>query len=182
MPFDDTTRCALLDCARAAIAAELGDGPPPDTAALVRAGIGARLGAFVTVRRGEVLRGCRGILETGDPLPETVAQLACLSAFADPRFPPFTREELPDLHLDISVLHARRRIEGPEEIELGTDGLLLTARGYRGFLLPQVADEHGLDAEGFLDALCNKAGLPPGAWHWPDAVVEAFAVEHFDDG
>jgi len=36
--------------------------------------------------------------------------------------------------------------------------------GYGGLLLPQVATENKMNAEQFLSAVCEKAGLPSDCW------------------
>ena len=175
--LDAGARRRLLDAARGAIAAELGAATPHPPGA--GGGLDAAFGVFVTVRRGEVLRGCRGVLETDAPLYETVPEVARLSAFADPRFHPLKAEELDELEVEISLLFRRRPLAGPDDLVLGRDGVLLSVDGRRGFLLPQVAVEHGFDAEAFLDALCQKAGVPSGSWRRDDARLEAFEVAHF---
>ena len=47
---------------------------------------------------------------------------------------------------------------------IGKHGLKIAKGGHRGLLLPGVAVEHRLDAEGFLGQVCRKAGLPADAW------------------
>ncbi|MDF1563251.1 MAG: AmmeMemoRadiSam system protein A [Deltaproteobacteria bacterium] len=183
MTFSRSQQEALLASARAAIEAELDQRAltPPSEAERER--LSERCGVFVTVRNSGRLRGCRGILDAHGPLWEIVPEIARLSAFDDPRFAPYRPDELEGLELDISLLHGRRVVEEPDRpgaIVLGRDGLLLTHHGHRGFLLPQVATEHGYDLPTFLDRLCNKAGLPDGAWRDPGARIEAFEVEHFD--
>ncbi len=178
--LDAKARRRLVAAARAAIAAELGDADPRLPGA--GDGLDATFGVFVTVRRGEVLRGCRGVLETDAPLYQSVPELARLSAFADPRFHPFEAHELDELEVEISLLFRRRPLAGPGDLVLGRDGILLSVAGRRGFLLPQVATEHGFGAEAFLDALCRKAGVAPGSWRRDDAHLEAFEVEHFGAG
>lgn len=181
MAMGSRERAALLRRARAAIEAAVAGTPLPSANDEERGLLSAQHGLFVTVRHRGELRGCRGILEPIGPLYEAVAEIARLSATDDPRFPPVRPDELPGLTLDVSILYERRPISGPDEIVLGRDGLLLTHRGHRGFLLPQVAVEHHLDAPTFLDRLCNKAGLPDGAWREPGAKIEAFEVEYFGD-
>lgn len=180
MSFSDAQRRALLASARSAIEAELDHLPPQGPSETDRSTLTEHCGVFVTVKHEGRLRGCRGVLDPFGPLWETVPEIARLSAFDDPRFAPCRADERDGLELDISLLHNRRDVHGPEEIVLGRDGLLLTHQGHRGFLLPQVATEHGYDLPTFLDRLCTKAGLPDGAWRHPDAHLEAFEVEHFD--
>ena len=63
------------------------------------------LGAvFVTLTKDGVLRGCIGSLQAVEPLKISVAKNAVQAAFKDHRFPPVKAEELPKLHVSISVL------------------------------------------------------------------------------
>src|SRR5208282_3435783 len=66
------------------------------------------------------------------------------------------------------------------EIEIGRHGLLISERGRRGLLLPQVPVERGWDATTFLEQTCRKAGLPLDAWR-AGATIEAFTAEIFSD-
>jgi AMMECR1 domain-containing protein len=40
---------------------------------------------------------------------------------------------------------------------------------------------HGWDRERFLAALCRKAGVPDGAWAWPDAGLSGFETEAWSE-
>jgi len=121
-------------------------------------------GAFVTLKKRGQLRGCIGHVEATLPLFETVAQCAVSSAVRDPRFPPVTANELPELHLEISVMTPPAPIASVEEIVVGRDGLIIEKGFRRGLLLPQVPVEWGWDRDEFLVHLCRKAGLGPDEW------------------
>jgi AmmeMemoRadiSam system protein A len=120
---------------------------------------------FVTLRRREDggLRGCIGQVEARDPLSLAVTRAAVLAATRDPRFPPVEASELEGLRLEISVLSPLDASQ-PEGVEPGLHGVLVSWRGARGLLLPQVASEQGWDREALLDHACLKAGAPAGAW------------------
>jgi AmmeMemoRadiSam system protein B/AmmeMemoRadiSam system protein A len=120
-------------------------------------------GVFVTLRKHGELRGCVGQLEPTVPLHLAVREAAVSAACRDPRFPPLTAAEVPEVDMEISVLSELVRIEDPGEIVIGRDGLLVECGRRRGTLLPQVAVEHGLDADEFLDRTFEKAGLPADA-------------------
>jgi hypothetical protein len=137
-------------------------------------------GAFVTLHRGRSLRGCIGTFDASDPLLGTVQRMAIAAATHDPRFPPVTREELDELHLEISVLSPLRRAAA-EEVEVGTHGVYVTRGAFRGVLLPQVATEHGWDRRTFLEHTCLKAGLSPDAWQDPETVIEVFSAQVFGE-
>ena len=57
---------------------------------------------------------------------------------------------------------------------IGKHGLKIAKGDHHGLLLPGVAVEHHLDAEGFLEQVCRKAGLPADAWQDDDAVLMTF--------
>jgi AmmeMemoRadiSam system protein A len=132
---------------------------------------------FVTLRKAGELRGCVGSMVARSPLYRAVAESAYSAAMEDPRFPPVEARELPALSIDISVLSPFTGIR-PEEIVVGRHGLMVTLGASRGLLLPQVAVEHHLNAEQFLEMTCRKAGLPRDAWR-TGAKLQAFTADHF---
>src|SRR5438270_7387067 len=136
-------------------------------------------GAFTTIHLHGDLHGCVGYILASLPLYLTVADTAASAATRDPRFPPLTRDEAADVKVEISVLSKPFPIR-PEEIETGKHGLMITDRRRRGLLLPQVAPEHGWDAEQFLTHTCLKARLPADAWR-QGARIEAFTAEIFGE-
>jgi AmmeMemoRadiSam system protein A len=179
MPSEYSTeeRTSLLRFARNTIAIALGeivqtDLPPNQHLLEPR-------GAFTTLHHFGALRGCIGFIEPLYPLWETVQHTARAAAFDDPRFPPLTREELPNTELELSVMSLPRPI-APENVIVGVHGLIVSQYGRRGLLLPQVAPEWGWDRETFLSQTCVKAGLPPDAWR-KGATIEAFTAEVFGE-
>lgn len=138
-------------------------------------------GAFVTLRIGGELRGCIGYIEYPGPVRTAVEDVARKAAFGDPRFEPLAPEELDQVQIEISVLTPMRRITSPEEVTIGIDGLVISYRGRRGLLLPQVATEYGWNVEEFLQNTCRKAGLPDDAWRDAGAELEAFSAEVFSE-
>lgn len=137
-----------------------------------------RCGAFVTLKRKGRLRGCIGHIVGDKPLHRTVAEMARAAAFNDPRFPPVSAGELPDLDVEISILSPLSGCT-PEEVQPGRHGLLVRRGRNSGLLLPQVAREYGWDRETFLAQTCLKAGLPRGAWQNPAAEIFCFEAEVF---
>lgn len=138
--------------------------------------------AFVTLRRrgGGELRGCVGEWIATRPLLESVAHSAVSAGMRDPRFPPVALEEIPLLRIEINVLSPAHPI-APEDVEVGRHGLLISYRGRRGLLLPEVPVDLGWSREEFLDGLCEKAGLPHGTWRLPGAELLAFEAEIFEE-
>ncbi|WKZ32553.1 MAG: AmmeMemoRadiSam system protein A [Thermodesulfobacteriota bacterium] len=137
-------------------------------------------GAFVTINRKGRLRGCIGVFASKDPLWKTVERMAGAAAAEDPRFVPIGEDELPDIEIEISVLTPLRKIDDPEEVEVGRHGLVIALGMKRGALLPQVATEHGFDRETFLSETCVKAGLKPDAWK-DGASIYVFEAEVFGE-
>ncbi len=175
----EVERRRLLEVARTAVAAHLAGQPAPSLGGLEGALL-APAAAFVTLRRGDQLRGCIGSMTDTRPLVETVAGCAVASATSDPRFPPIESHELSDMAFEISVLGALEPITGPHEIETGRHGLVVEQGRDQGLLLPQVAEEWGWDAEAFLGQTCQKAGLAPDAWR-TGARVFRFEAEVFGE-
>lgn len=138
-------------------------------------------GVFVTLHRRGRLRGCIGYLEAIKPLAQAVAEMAQAAAFHDPRFPPLSAAELPEVELEISLLTPMRRIQDVREIEVGKHGLYLERGLCRGLLLPQVATEYRWDRTTFLEQTCLKAGLPPSAWKDPDTRIYVFEAEIYSE-
>lgn len=132
-------------------------------------------GAFVTLSHHGELRGCIGRILADQPVWQVVQQMAVAAAENDPRFEPLSPAELNDLEVEISVLSPLRTINHVDEIEVGKHGLLITKGFHRGLLLPQVATERGWDRATFLDATCEKAGLPAGTWR-RGATIEIFSA------
>jgi len=134
--------------------------------------------AFVTLKRGGVLRGCIGQLIPLEPLYLAVADCAVAAATRDPRFDAVNEEELADIKVDISVLSPLEVITDLDLIEVGRHGLYIEKAGRHGVLLPQVAVELGLDRYQFLSLTCRKAGLVPDAWK-QGGVIKTFSAQIF---
>jgi len=139
--------------------------------------------AFVTLRRrsDHELRGCVGFIDSGESLAEVVAEAAVAAAVRDGRFDLVTAEELPALHIEISVLTPLQPIDS-DEVEVGRHGLVVQYAGKRGLLLPQVPVDRGWDRETFLSWTCRKAGLPPDTWRKPDCELLGFTALVFAEG
>jgi AmmeMemoRadiSam system protein A len=175
--LDDNDKRELLRIARATLREYLTTGFMPPGAPHRQSLLEPR-GAFVTIHTNGELRGCIGRVDADTPLYLAIEELAVSAATRDPRFDPLRAEELPETRLELSVLSPLRTTSAGE-VEIGTHGLVITRGARRGLLLPQVAVEHGLDRERFLDETCAKAGLPPGAWKEPDTTVQTFTAEVF---
>ncbi len=136
-------------------------------------------GAFVTLFSQGKLRGCIGMVEAIEKLPVVIREMSVAAATRDPRFDPVAPEELVHLEIEISILSELEEIAGPEDIEIGTHGLLVRSDVHQGLLLPQVASNAGWSAEEFLSATCRKAGLPALAWQQDEVKLFVFTATIF---
>jgi uncharacterized protein (TIGR00296 family) len=107
--------------------------------------------------------------------------MAISAALNDPRFPPVSKEEIDELHIEISVLTPLKKIDDPEIIEIGKHGIYIRKDIFSGLLLPQVATEQGWNRKIFLEQTCRKAGLPPNAYKEPDTDIFIFQALIFNE-
>jgi AmmeMemoRadiSam system protein A len=135
--------------------------------------------AFVTLTEDGDLRGCMGSLEPERSLREAVVVSAISAALDDPRFRPVTAEELPAIHVDISVLGPLTAMADPGAFQPGVDGVIVERSGRRGLLLPEVATEFHWTAPQMFDAVCRKAGLPRDTWRDPRTRLSTFRTVRF---
>jgi len=125
--------------------------------------------SFVTLERQGALRGCVGTLESNRPLYQDVMRNA-VRAMSDPRLPPVTPTEWPDLDIKVSVLSGMESLAAGTldllvgALRPGVDGLLLTDGHRRATFLPAVWQKLG-EPPAFVAALLAKGGWPAG--HWP---------------
>ena len=136
-------------------------------------------GVFVTIHKNGGLRGCIGYPLPVKALGQSVVEMARAAAFQDPRFPQLSESELSEVDFEVSVLSVPKPVK-PEDVKVGRDGLIIELRGASGLLLPQVPVEWGWSRKEFLEHLCAKAGLPPGAWK--QAKIKAFQAQVFKEG
>lgn len=143
-------------------------------------------GCFVTLTKAGALRGCIGNLQAGRPLYQAVMDNARGAALEDSRFSPVTAGEVPQLHLEISVLTEPRPLafDSPadllEKLVPHRDGVVLRLGARRSTFLPQVWEQLP-DKEQFLSHLCRKAGCAPDAWRGSDVGVSIYHVEAFEE-
>jgi AmmeMemoRadiSam system protein A len=137
------------------------------------------LGAFVTIKKGGRLRGCIGRLSDTAPLYITVSRMALAAAFNDHRFPAVSAAELAELSYDVSIMGPILKCPDPEQVSIGTHGLIMKQGFKQGLLLPQVPVEQKWTRDEFLAQTCVKAGLPRDTWKqaWKNAGVELYWFE-----
>ncbi len=137
--LSEADRTTILDLARQAIREAVCHGrsvhPIPDGGILER-----RCGVFVSLHVKGKLRGCIGVIDGREQLGESIVRCAAGAALEDPRFTRMKPEEVGDVEIEVSLMTPLELIR-PEEIEIGTHGLMVEQGGRRGLLLPQVALE-----------------------------------------
>jgi AmmeMemoRadiSam system protein A len=178
--LDDADKTALLKLARATLKAYFAKEATP-ICQTPHAALLEQKGAFVSLHRGDELRGCIGQLYPDRELFKIVQHCVLSAALEDTRFFAVAREELNDLTIEISVLTPFRRVRNVEEIEVGRHGLYIVRGGFRGLLLPQVATQYNWDRIRFLEHTCLKSGLPESAWQDPRTIIHTFEAEVFSD-
>jgi AmmeMemoRadiSam system protein A len=170
----------LLGFAREAIVAAVENRPRPTLREEeLPEGLRKLLGAFVTLYlRGE-LRGCIGRMSYDIPVVRNVAESAVSSALNDPRFDPVTREEVPHLRIEVSVLDPPLPIANIEQFDVDQHGIVMEHGFHHGVFLPKVAREYGWDRDKTLAMLCRKVGLPDDAWRDAEARFKVFHAIEF---
>ncbi len=143
-------------------------------------------GAFVTLEKKGNLRGCIGHILPVEPLYLDVRDNAISAATEDRRFRHVVEEELDKIEIEISVLTTPEVIEAKnsqeylEKIRPKIDGIILEHRGRGATYLPQVWEQLPRKEE-FLDSLCMKAGLTPGAWKEKGMKISHYQVQAFKE-
>lgn len=117
-------------------------------------------GAFVSLKQHGLLRGCIGtIAPTAGSLAEEILRNAVSAGTDDPRFPPVTAEELPELVYSVDVLSKAEEIGSPGELDARRYGVIVQSGGRRGLLLPDL--EGVSSAEEQIAIARQKAGIHP---------------------
>jgi len=171
----------LLKLARDTISFYLDEEKPLDTSSDDET-LNEVMGVFVTLRKNQQLRGCIGSIVGTKPLYLGVRDMAIASATQDFRFKAVTKDELGDIHIEISVLTPLEQITNTDEIILGKHGVLVRDAYRNGVYLPQVATETGWSKEEFMNSLCGqKAGMDSSAWKDGKCDIYIFSAEVFEE-
>jgi len=172
----------LLEISRDTLQKYLKDKTYPDKEKYkITPSLEAKRGVFVTLHKKKALRGCIGYIEGIKPVYLAVMENSVNAALEDPRFPLVKSDELKDIDIEISVMTPLISFKGPDDIEVGKHGLVISKGWNRGLLLPQVATEWGWDKIEFLEAVSNKAGLPKNSWKDKDIKLEKFSAIVFGE-
>ena len=143
-------------------------------------------GCFVTLEKKGNLRGCIGYIQPVKSLCECVIENAVNAATQDPRFQEVNFDELNSLTIEISALTVPEPLEIKNRKTLlqvlvpGRDGVILSNGWKKSTFLPQVW-EHFVDKESFLNALCEKGGMPGGCWEDENTEIFTYRAEAFKE-
>jgi AmmeMemoRadiSam system protein A len=111
---------------------------------------------FVSIKNGSKLRGCIGDLTPSqNTLAKEIIHNATSAANRDPRFPPVTLDELPDLTFSVDVLTPLEKVEDVSELDCKQYGLAVKTGKRLGVLLP---DLDGVDNVAEQLRICLKKG------------------------
>jgi AmmeMemoRadiSam system protein A len=171
MPGEDNSE--IVSLARRCIESEVRGLPGAPAPILNSLEYPPRAGAFVSLHREGMLRGCIGTIgPTRHTLAEEVAANAVSAAMGDPRFSAVRVDELADLDVKVDVLHAPEACS-LDDLDPSRYGVIVTSGLRRGLLLP---DLEGVDdvAEQVAIAM-RKAGIRPGT----SCEVERFKVDRY---
>jgi AmmeMemoRadiSam system protein A len=145
--------------------------PPKDLAPEMR----RRAGAFVTIHRRGLLRGCIGTIQPScDSVAEEVIQNAISAATRDPRFPPLSRGELEDLEVKVDVLGEPELVDSLDQLDPRRYGLIVQSVSHtwkRGLLLPDLQGIDTVEKQVYWTRH-HKAGITD-----PDEPVKMFRFE-----
>lgn len=171
MPGRDLSQIVTL--ARRAIETQLGVDTEPAEIVLTDPDLPARAGAFVSLHRKGLLRGCIGtILPVHSSLAQEVAHNAVEAAMHDPRFPPLTIAELTDLDIKVDVLHEPEACS-VDDLEPKRYGVIVSSGWRRGLLLPDLEGVDDVTTQ--IRIAMQKAGIESGE----HCAFERFRVDRY---
>jgi AmmeMemoRadiSam system protein A len=119
-----------------------------------------RAGVFVSIHKYGALRGCIGTFEPAKTnVAEEVITNAVSSATRDPRFPPISPAELPDLEYSVDVLTKPEPVGSQSELDPKRYGVIVECGWRRGLLLPDLEGVNTVERQ--IDICRQKAGILP---------------------
>ena len=186
-PMNSSDRHTLLELSRTTLQSYLTSGKAPD---LKPEEVDARLrqvqGCFVTLKEDGELRGCIGHILPVEPLYQCIIENSINAAVHDPRFPPVTPAEIPNIKIEVSALSVPVERKQTTEQELLTflkplkHGVILTSGSRSATYLPQVWEQLP-DRREFLTSLCRKGGMEDSCWKDPKTRVSTYEAEVFGE-
>ncbi|MDF2845079.1 MAG: hypothetical protein K0R00_3505, partial [Herbinix sp.] len=150
-PYVHLARLSLETYVQTGKRAKLPEGLPSEMLA-------NRAGVFVSLKKHGSLRGCIGTTEAmTQNIAREILRFAVSSGIEDPRFPPVSEEELPELVYSVDILGEPEPITTAKELDVKRYGVIVTAGRKRGLLLPNL---EGVDTvEQQISIAKKKAGI-----------------------
>jgi len=152
---------AYVRLARLSVETYVSDGTqavlPPDLPGEMT---GRRAGVFVSLHLRGQLRGCIGTTAAAtSSVAMEIIQNGISACSRDPRFPPVSKDELPQLEYSVDILGDPEDISSPKELDVKRYGVIVTSGYRRGLLLP---DLDGVDTVSEQISIAKrKAGIRP---------------------
>ena len=117
-------------------------------------------GAFVSVHKNGMLRGCIGTIgPVQDSIAEEIISNAISAVSRDPRFERVREDELELLEINVDILGKPENIDGPDQLDVKRYGVIVSCGARKGLLLP---DLEGVDTvEEQIDIARRKGGISP---------------------
>ncbi len=129
-----------------------------------------RAGCFVSLHKGQALRGCIGTMcACQDSLAEEIIYNAVTAANGDPRFPAVRKDEVAELDISVDVLGELEDISSPAELDPQRYGVYVQQGRRIGVLLPRLEGVETIEEQ--LDIALAKAGI---------AAEENYALSRFE--
>ena len=122
--------------------------------------LNSRAGAFVSIHKNGMLRGCIGTIgPVEDSIAEEIISNGISAVSRDPRFQPVREDELDLLEINVDVLGSPEYIDGPDQLDVKRYGVIVSCGSRRGLLLP---DLEGVDTvEDQISIAMRKGGITP---------------------
>ena len=123
-------------------------------------------GVFVTLTERGLLRGCIGLPLPVLPLGDALVEAAVSAGTGDPRFPPVCREEMREIHVEVTVLSVPEPLtcqpaERPRHVEVGRHGLIMRGEGEERPAPPAGGHRVRVDCRRVPGAHLREVGAPP---------------------
>lgn len=153
-----------------------------------------KAGVFVTILKDKELRGCIGTyLPTRKNITEEIIQNAISAATEDYRFGPISKEELPSLSYEVSILSEPESVNDISELDPKKFGVIVKSQGFMagsdaifnpapkayqktGLLLPDLERVDSVEEQ--ISIACQKAGIDPKK---EKILIYKFTVEKYND-
>lgn len=167
----------LLNFARRCLESAYSSPPSVPTGLLFR----QSRGVYVVLRKKGKVCGVAGFSIPSYSLGDAILRAVRSAVSSSSRYPPLLPEALFEATVTLYLLHepATMPTHLAKSFSLGSDALLIKYLSYSGFLLPSLAVEENLDHIGFLQRLCQEAGLPLDFWQKGKAHLYRIQTQEF---